>query len=81
VVAFILFTTGLMGLLGLCILIHAFSFGGVGFFRIKYFIWLLLNIRLHCFKVSRIVFVSLFIGFLWVCFMSFSIRKLCTLLF
>jgi hypothetical protein len=45
-------------------LIRAFSFGGVGFFCVRYFIWLLLNIRLHCFRVSRIVLVSLFTGFL-----------------
>jgi len=61
--AFLLLTTGRIGLFGLCIFRWAFSLGGVGFFWIKCLIWFLVKMRLLFCSVSHIILQSLFIGF------------------
>jgi hypothetical protein len=43
--AFLLLITGLIGLSGLCIFIHAFSLGGIGFFCVRCLICSLVNIQ------------------------------------
>ena len=49
--AFMLLTTGLIGLSGLCNFILSFSIGGVGFFCVRCFIFYLSRMRLRCWSV------------------------------
>ena len=57
-----LFTTGLMGVFGLCSFNRALSVGGVGFFWIRNLICFLSMIPSHCCNVFRIVLWSWLVG-------------------
>ena len=56
--AFTFLITGLIGIPVLCSLSCAFKVGGDGFCCIRYFIFLLSMIRLHCCNVSGYPFLS-----------------------
>jgi hypothetical protein len=73
--AFLLLTTGRIGLFGLCSFRWAFRLGGFGFFWIKCLIWILVKVKLLFCSVSRIILQSLFIGFFGIGWIPFSARN------
>jgi hypothetical protein len=70
--AFILLTTGLIGVPILCNFIWAFSVGAWGFLCMRCFVWFLFMMSWHCLRFSMIFFWKLFVGSL----LSFRIELL-----
>ena len=75
--AFTLLITGLIGMPALCSFSCAFKVGGDGFCCIRYFIFFLSIIRLHCCNVLCISCWYLVVGSFWIKCKLFSVTNVC----